>query len=68
MASPRFKLDKADLTKVGVGAVIALLGALATYLETTVVDVDFGEFQVLAVAVNSVLVNVVRKLLVTVKS
>lgn len=59
--SPRWELYREDLKKVGVGALVALGGALATYAETAIPGIDFGQWQVLVVAVNSVLVNLLRK-------
>jgi hypothetical protein len=62
-ASPKYKLNKQDLYKVGIGFSIALGGAVLTQLQATLLTVDFGDYTVLIMAVNSVLVNVVKKLL-----
>ena len=59
--SKRFSLNKDDLKRILIGAGIAMLGALATYLESTVSNVDFGQWGPIAVAVNSILVNAIRK-------
>lgn len=59
--SPRFTLTKEDRGKIFKGALIALLGALATYLQDTIPTIDFGTWTVLAGAVNSILVNAILK-------
>lgn len=59
--SKRFSLNKADMQKVATGALVAIGGALLTYLTQTVAQIDFGDYTPVAVAVSSVLVNVARK-------
>lgn len=59
--SKKYTVSKEDLKKVGTGLVIALLGSLATYMEQTCSQIDFGSWTVFAVAVNSTLVNLIRK-------
>ena len=61
--SKRFSLNSTDLEKIGTGLLIALGGALLTYIQDTVTTVDFGEWTPLVVALNSVLVNAGRKFL-----
>ena len=61
MYSPRWSLVKEDLKKIAIGAGIALLGALATYLQETIPGVDFGDLSFLVVAINSVVVNAIRR-------
>ena len=61
--SKRFKLDMENLRKIGVGAIIAVLGALVTYGAEQIPNIDFGVYTPVAVAVASVIVNTVRKLL-----
>lgn len=56
--SKSFSLNNKDLQSAGRGLVIALLGALITYLQG--VQIDFGEYTALAVAVNSILINIIR--------
>jgi hypothetical protein len=56
--SNSFSLNREDLKSAGRGLVIALLGALITYLQS--VQIDFGEYTALVVAVNSILVNIIR--------
>lgn len=59
--STKFKLNKKDFQKIGVGLLIAVGGALATYLLDIVPTVDFGVYTPAVVAINSVLINAVRK-------
>ena len=59
--SKRFSLNKADMQKVATGALVAIGGALLTYLTQTVAQIDFGDYTPVAVALSSVLVNVARK-------
>lgn len=59
--SKRFSLNKSDLQKIGTGALIAISGALLTYLTKVVADIDFGVYTPVAVAIFSVLANAGRK-------
>jgi len=59
--SRKFKLNTRDLKKIGIGILIALGGALVTYVAETVPNVDFGAWTPTVVAINSVLVNTMRK-------
>ena len=61
--SKRFELNKNDLKRIGIGALVAVVGALLTYAETLIPNVDFGAYTPLAVASNSILTNAVRKYL-----
>jgi|TARA_Y100000310_G_scaffold15147_1_gene15158 hypothetical protein len=61
--SEKLNLNKRDGKKILIGLGIALAGAALTYLEGIVPNVDFGELTPLVVALNSVLVNFVRKVL-----
>jgi len=63
--SPNWTLIKQDLKKLGIGAGIALLGALATYLQDTIPGLDFGQYTPIVVAVNSIIVNAIRKFIVS---
>lgn len=62
--SPKYTLNQEDGRKIFTGLAIALLGALATYLQDTIPNIDFGAYTPVAVAVNSVLVNIIRKFIV----
>jgi hypothetical protein len=59
--SPNWGLIKQDLKKLAIGAGIALLGALATYLQDAIPNIDFGVYTPIVVAFNSVLINFIRK-------
>lgn len=63
--SPNWTLIKQDLKKLGIGAGIAVLGALATYLQETIPGIDFGVYTGIVVAANSVLVNAIRKFIMS---
>lgn len=54
---------KAQLIKILKGAIIAGLGALLTYLTESLANVDFGNWTPTVVAIFSVLVNIIRKVL-----
>jgi len=60
--SKQYSLGGADYQKLGLGLIIAMVGAGLTYLESTIPGVDFGPtWTPIVVAINSVLVNVIRK-------
>jgi len=61
--SGRYQLNKKDLTKLGIGALVAIGGALLTYFEDIVPGIDFGVYTSVVVAVNSILINAARKFL-----
>lgn len=50
--------------KILKGAIIALLGLLATFLEEEIPGLDFGEYAVYAVAANSILVNALKQYII----
>ena len=54
------QLNKADMQKVGKGALIALAGAALTVLVDVIPGVDFGKYQVVVAAVSAVIVNLLR--------
>ena len=60
MSEP-FNLHSNDLKRVAVGGLICLVGALATYLEQSIPTIDFGQWTPLIVAVNSMIINFLRK-------
>ena len=60
--STSLSLNKKDLKSAGKGLLIALAGALLTYMQT--LQFDFGAYTPLAVAVNSIAVNLIRLWLV----
>lgn len=54
--------QKEQLKKIAIGGLIALAGALATYLQDAIPTIDFGTWQPIVFALNSMLVNALRKL------
>ena len=62
--SKRFFLNSIDWAKIGKGLLIALAGALLTYLTELSINIDFGNYSLLIVALWSAVVNVIRKWLV----
>lgn len=61
IVSPKFSLNKNDLLKIGKGALIALAGALGTYLLTLTNVVDAGIYTPLLVAGLSIVANTLVK-------
>lgn len=61
--SKKYSLNKEDLMKIGVGALVALAGALLTYVSDVITEIDFGDMTPFVVALASILVNVGRKFL-----
>ncbi len=61
MGSKKYTLNKEDLKRIGVGALIAIMGALLTYAETQIPNVEFGSWTPILTALNAILVNAVRK-------
>jgi len=59
--SNAFEMKKEDWFKVVKGLFIAGAGAGATYLEQTIPMITFGEYTPIIVAVNCVIVNLIRK-------
>lgn len=59
--SKQWSLNNIDYKKLLIGAGVALLGALATYLQDTIPGIDFGTWTPVVVALNSILVNTIRK-------
>lgn len=63
MESKLYKLNAEDLKKIGVGALVAVSGALLTYLTEAITQIDWGEMTPVIMALWSVLANVARKAL-----
>lgn len=59
--SQKFSLNSLDWKKIGKWALIAIAGALFTYVESIITTIDFGTYTPIVMAINSVLVNVVAK-------
>lgn len=63
----QYTLNSTDMKKVGVGALVAVVGALLTYGTQTFTTIDFGSYTPLAVSVFSILANLARKFLTKTK-
>ena len=63
MNSKLLKLDSFDWKKVGKGLLIALFGAILTYLTDLIPTIDFGVWTPMVMAFWSIVVNIVQKLL-----
>ena len=61
--SKKYKLDKTDLKKIGIGLSIALGGAGLTYLSDIILTIDFGAYTPIVVAAFSGLIAAGRKFL-----
>lgn len=61
--SQRYTLNKEDLKKIGIGALMAILGALLTYVTETIGQVELGDYTPIVVAVWSIVANIARKYL-----
>jgi len=59
--SSKWSLVKQDLYKLLMGALLAAVGAGATYLIEALKLVDFGDYNMLAAAGLAVLANLIRK-------
>lgn len=59
--SQRFTLNREDLKKIATGALMAVLGALLTYITSVIGDIDFGSYTPLVVSIWSVIANIIRK-------
>ena len=58
--SPAGQLNKAELIKVGKGALIAGLGALLAFVGQYLSGVDWGQWTFVSVALGAILVNWAR--------
>jgi hypothetical protein len=59
--SKKYTLNTEDLQKILTGAVVAMVGALLTYVAQTIGEIDFGIYTPVVVAFSAILVNAVRK-------
>jgi len=59
--SPKYKLDTIDWIKIGKGLLVAVIGAIITYLTDLIPSIDWGMWTPFVVSGFSVLVNIVRK-------
>jgi len=63
MASKKYTCNKEDLTKIGVGALVALGGALLTYCGEVITEIDLGQYTEIVVAISAIVINTCRKYL-----
>ncbi len=61
MQSKKFALNKEDGQAILRGALVAIAGALVTYLIELLPNVDFGEYTPMVVSILSILLNAGRK-------
>lgn len=57
----KYSFDKETLVKIGKGILIAGGGAAAVYALEVASTLDFGQFTPIAVAICSILINVVKE-------
>lgn len=57
----KYTLGKEDLKSIGRGALIAVAGALLTYLSAVVSNTDFGFYTPLVVAFFGIVANILKK-------
>ena len=62
-SSPKYSLNTIDWHKILRGFLVAVGGAGVLYGAQFLLDVDFGAYQPIAVALSSVLINIARKYL-----
>lgn len=63
MLSARGKIILEDLKALAIGACIAGAGTVLTYLLEAIPKIDFGEWSPVVVAIASILINFIRKVL-----
>jgi hypothetical protein len=61
--SKKYSLNKEDLIKILKGFLIAILGAIITFLADLIPQVEFGVYTAIVVAISSTLINAARKFL-----
>lgn len=59
--SPSLSLNKLDWGKIGIGAGVAMGGALLTYLTDLIPTIDFGVWTPIVMTFWSVALNILRK-------
>lgn len=59
--STRFSLNSIDWKKIGIGALVAGIGAVLTYLTEVIGGINLGEWTPVVVGIWSVIANIVRK-------
>ena len=64
--SPPLHMATFDWRKVGMGLLVAIIGAVLTVFEEQIPTIDFGDtWTPFIVAINSALVNLIRKFVFT---
>ena len=61
--SKQFTLNVGDFKSIGIGALLAIGGALVAYFSDAVTQIDFGQWAYIAIPVASILINALRKFL-----
>ena len=61
--SPKYKLVKEDLAKIGRGLLIVIGATILTYTADTIPNIDFGAYSPMVMGIFSVLINFARKYL-----
>lgn len=61
IGSGAFSLNSTDWKKIGKGAIHAGIGATSIFVLNSLVNLDFGKYQVLAAGIFAILSNVVYK-------
>ena len=64
-SSPSKKIDLIGIKKVGRGALIAGGAVVLTYLLENMGSIDFGKYTALTVGIASILINFLRKYLIS---
>jgi len=59
--SPKYKLNKEDLSKISKGFLISISGAIIDFISQVVFQIDFGEMTPVVYVLTPVLVNTIRK-------
>lgn len=62
--SKQFSLNKEDAKRIGIGALVAVAGAMLTYASSVVTNTDFGIWTPIIVSLWSVVANTARKFVV----
>lgn len=61
LLSTRFNLITPDVQKILIGALMAGIGAIVTFIVENINGVDLGQFTPFVVMIVSILANVIRK-------
>lgn len=61
MESKKYSFNKEDLRKIGIGALVAIGGALIPYLTEVLANFEFGKWAFIAAPLSAILLNTLRK-------